>query len=263
MRKTSELGLIVALAAAGVALGLRVASGNWPLPGGAAVARAQSAQTTGAGYKILMVEAGDLMSPTAITRVTVGSKEMMLGAPLSLKQEQAEPNLIDNRRPFQASNDWLGKVTIYVKNRSDKTIAWINVFVQFPDTGTGAPGSPISTLTILLGRIPAVDIPTVRTASGKPPNFPPSMKPLNLKPGQEIVVHVADYMDRIKGLLENTIPLTMVTKLDIQVNNLYFDDGMQWGGYYAVPDPANPSNMKSLPEDYFPGNPRHYWPPGP
>ncbi len=263
MKKTSEFGLIVALAAAGVALGLRVASGNWPLPGGAAVARAQSAQTTAAGYKILMVEPGDLMSPTAITRVTVGSKEMMLGMPLSLEQEKAEPNLIDNRRPFQASDDWLGKVSIYVKNRSDKTIAEMDILLLFRDTGTGAPGSPLSGLPIELGRIPAVDIPTVRTASGKPPNFPPSIKPLGLKPGQEIVVHVADYMDRIKGLLENTIPLTMVTKLDIQVNNLYFDDGIRWAGYYSAPDPTNPGSMKDLPEDYFPGNPRHYWPPGP
>ena len=263
MKRTLEVGFIVALAAAGAALGLRLANGNWHVgirP--VIVARAQTVGAVGVGYKTLTVMSGDLMSPLFITRVTIGKKAMILGAPMSAREQRSNPSLIFNERPFQAGGDWLKNMTIYVKNRTDKAVAWVSVGLFFPDTGNGTPGEPISGLNIPLGRIPTVDIPTVKTADGKPLHLPPSFKPLGLQPGQEVVVHLADYMDRIKSVVENVMPLSMVAKLKVGISDCYFNDGMRWGGYYSVPDSIDPSKMKNLPSHYFPGNPRQHWPPG-
>jgi len=262
MKKAFEVGFTIALAAAGVTLGRRLVNGNWPTGGSPAIARAETTQATGVGYKTLTVMAGDLMSPLYITRVTVGKRPMLLGIPMSAKQQRSHPNLIHNTRPFQAGNDWLKDMTIYVKNRTDKTVAWLSLSLRFPETGNGRT-EPVWIYHVQLGRLPAVDVASIRTKDGKPLRIGSNAKPLDLQPGQEIVVHVGDYIDKIKAYVETAMPLFYVTKCDVSADDCAFDDGMRWaGGAFSVPDPAHPGKWMYFPSGYFPGNPRQYWPPG-
>lgn len=258
VRKAIEIGFIVTLVTAAISLVPGLAGSNGFLDFGPAVAQAQNTQPVGTGYKTLVVMPGGLMSPLFITKVSVGNKAMLLGSLPS----KLPPNQISNGRPFQDCDNWLSRMTIYIKNRTDKTVAWVGLELLFPKPGSGAWGL-IAIQTIQLGRVPAVDMSTIRTVDGKPVHFSPSLKPLDLRPGQEVTVRVSDYMNSIKQLVQRFMPAMMVTKLQVEIGSCYFNDGMRWStGVYSALDKAHPGKMKNLPSNYFPGNPRQYWPPG-
>ncbi len=223
------------------------------------IVRAEPDHAVDVGYKTLTVMTGYLYSAIFITKVTVGEKQMVIW-PISAPLLRSTPNLIVNARPFQEGNDWIANTTLYIKNITDKPIAWAGIDIWFPETGNGSPGQPMALLPISLGRIPDADLPIIRTRSGKPLQIPATMKPLNLQPGQVIAVHLSGYMGRIRSLVENAMPLMMVTKLKVEVGTCYFEDGMRWGGGgYVVPDPAHPGGVNHMPSNFFPGDPRRYW----
>jgi hypothetical protein len=220
--------------------------------------RARAAGTQGGpvpGGKLVEVAPETMWDAVWVTKVTVGDKFLL--APYG-KILSPLPNEIIPGHRFLAGDDWLKNMTIYVENRTDKNIAWLEVSLRFPETGNGRT-QPVWDYRIQLGRMPAADAFDGRT--GKPLHVDPKAQPLNLKPGQVLVVRVADYMNRIRAYLETAMPLWTVTRCYIYIADCLFADGMGWGGgAYSVPDPAHPGKWRHLGQRYFPGNPHRYLP---
>jgi len=240
----------------GVALlSLLLASGIWA-PRCAGFPASPQAEPD-VGYKTLQVGGGGIRDALYITKVTVGDRQMLLGVPL---RRPLGPNLILPGRPFQAGGDWLKSMTIYLKNRTSKIIAYVYIPLGFPETGNGRT-EPQSVYDVRLGRMPATDAFSGRT--GKPLRIDPRSKPLSLGPGQTLVIRVGDYIDQIKAKVEHVMPLMNVTKCVIYGTKGCFTDGMCWSGdTFSVPDMSHPGTFKYLSPNYFPGDPHEYWPPG-
>jgi hypothetical protein len=260
MRRIIEIMLVMVLSAAGSAPALNAAHGDRGSRGGSEAPAPEAAQSATSGHKTVTVMPGGLMSPLFITKLVVGKRVMVLGKPISVNQYHSDPALILNNKPFEAGSGWLNDMVLYIKNRTDKTVASATVLLSFPETGNGRT-EPICIYHIRLGRIPPQDAFDGRT--GSPLRIDPNAKPLNLAPGQDVVVHVADYMNEIKGSVEKAMPLFYVTRVGVSINACTFADGMRYsGGAFSLPDTSQHGKWRYLPSGYFPGNPRQSWPPG-
>jgi len=189
-----------------------------------------------------------------ISNVAVAGKTVECG--LFIKP----PVVIQPVTPFQAGNDWLEQMTVSLINRTGRTIVSGGIQLNFLDVGD-CRSLPCVASFLRFGRMPDIDAFDGRT--GKPNRPAHEGPPLDWKPEQTIVVHVSEYMPEIEDDLANHWPVTAITKVNIYRGVFYFEDGMIWDlGRYSVPDPEHPGKFKKLPEDYFPGQRGHNWPPG-
>ena len=172
------------------------------------------------------------------------------------------PLVIQPFTPFEAGGDWLQQMTISLINRTNKTIVFGSLTLHFLDAGDCSSAAPCPGVHPKFGQIPAIDAYDGRTGLPLRLNRP-VRPPLNWGPEQTIVVHVSDHMPEIEASLENYMPVSTVTKVNVYFADFYFADGMQWNlGRYSIPDLEHPGKFKPLPADYFPGRRGRNWPPG-
>lgn len=258
MKRTFDIAILFALAAFGVVLGLRLA------PAGTAVRADPPAPTAttqfpaGTNYKLVRCGPQTRMDAVVVTKVTVAGQEVQCGLTLGPKDTQPVT-------PFQAGNDWLKQMDVYLFNRTNKMIVWVDVPLGFPETGSGRTrAEPQCIYSMLLGRTPAVDAFSHRT--GKPFAVAVQLRQIAFAPGQTLVLHVADYFDKIRDYVEQHMLLSGITKVVVHMGTFYFADGMRWqaGGGFSVPDPDHPGGFRHLGiGHFFPGRPSHNWPPRP
>jgi hypothetical protein len=232
-----------------IGFALLLAAARWPAAGATSASAAQIQQVM--GEKLVEVESHHRDDAVAITKVTVGDRELECG--LIVSRSEVQPVT-----PFLAADDWLQTMTIYLYNRTNKTIVAGQIVLGFPETGDGHT-QPQRVYLIDLGRVPEAAAFSGRT--GQPIALDPRLKPISFLPGQTLLIHVGDYIDRIRDDVQDLIPLTMITKCAIRRSHFFFDDAMRWDiGGFAVPDPEHPGRFKRLDGNYFPG--RKTWPPG-
>jgi hypothetical protein len=123
---------------------------------------------------------------------------------------------------------WLERLQCTVKNQADKRILYVRFEVSFPDTM--ANGQPIMVYRELTLGIPP------RASGAKSKNG----EPLSLDPGQTQTLVISSehlkVMDEFLALRQYR--LNDLTRVDIQVLDLFFDDGTKWsGGGYYKPNP--------------------------
>jgi len=190
-----------------------------------------------------------------ITKVTLGTKEVPCmwspGPPNGRGVYQPAP-------PFQADDDWLQNVTIYLFNRTNKSIAWVWVDIGFPQTGDGlSQATSQRTYQIILGQRP--DAANFDPRTGQP--MPVQGTPLSFAPGQTLEIHLGEHFDRIKERTRDRLfaPLTSVRVSPVHA---FFVDGMGWNpSSYQVPDPEHHGKWIHMPMGYFLGNASANWPP--
>jgi hypothetical protein len=158
--------------------------------------------------------------------------------------------------PFQSGEDWLQNTTLVLLNRTDKTIAYIQVALMFPETGDGTPQHPIATYSLSLGRIPQTAAFSGRTGAALVQ--PAKMQPLSLKPGQTASISLGNYFAEIQANIQS-VPFSSITKCNIRRAVVFCDDGLKWDGAYSTPDPGRPGKWNRIQGRYFPGYP--VWPP--
>jgi hypothetical protein len=161
------------------------------------------------------------------------------------------------RKPFEAGDDWLQKMSIFVRNRTNKTIVYVNVDLGFPEAGNGVT-EPYAMYMVLLGQIPDVDAIQIYGHQ-----FAYTERPLSFGPGQTLDIRVGDYIDAIRAVVEKVMPLNMITKCAITLQTVYFKDGTVWnpGQGFGVPDPKVRLRIDYFKRGYFPGDKRKNWPP--
>jgi len=226
----------------------RVCAGG-PAP---AVATAQTSPYL--SEKLVQASPQTRLNAVMITRVTVGDQAVQCGLMVG-------PHNVQRVTPFQAGQDWLKNMTIHLYNRTNKTIAFVDLPLGFPETGNGRT-EPQSIYHIKLGRIPPEDAFFGRT--GQPIPIDSDLTPLAFGPHQTLAVHVGNYINQIRSYVQERMLLSGVTKLVIHGGTLFFDDGMRWqaGGGYSVPNPQHPGKFSPLDRNYFPGIKYRNWPPG-
>jgi hypothetical protein len=82
-----------------------------------------------------------------ITKVTVGDQEIQSGRSTAASE-------LTPVAPFQADEDWLKNMSIFIKNRTDKEIVYAEVQLIFPDLGDGTEARPVTAYTISVGQRP-------------------------------------------------------------------------------------------------------------
>lgn len=195
------------------------------------------------------------MYPVTVERVTVGDQVIQTGV-------MGGPRVLQSGTPFQANNDWLRNMSFVLKNRTNKTIDWAQIYVSVPNAAEGLTKT-LANYRLQLGKIPANDFFTHRDGTLSPHNSGGS--PLSFAPGQTLVIKLADHFDELKSSVEAFMPLEQVTQISIEPHYFLFKDGMRWDGAliaFGVPDPNQPGKFTDLDRGgYFPGDPMQDWPP--
>lgn len=213
-----------------------------------------TAATGTLGTKMVYIDAQYRVDPVTITKLTVGDQQIQPG--VSTGAREVQPGT-----PFQADEDWLKKMSISLKNRTDKVIVRAEVELYFPDTGDGSSSQPVTGYNMSLGQRPEIDS---YSRHGQKLPQEPSKPALLVAPGQTFVIHVADYLDAIQSRVEETLPFAQVTRVAIRRIGFFFADGMRWNDLYGfgVPDPNHPGQFTYMDRNrFFPGDPHNNWPP--
>jgi hypothetical protein len=188
-----------------------------------------------------------------VTRITLGDVVVQQGR--FIKPRGTAPDPVT---PFLADDDWVQNLTVYLLNRTMRTIVYASFNISFPETTDRTTDPPFRAIFLLnLGRIP----PSVFVDSkGMPARSRQDRAPLLLRPGREIAIHLGDYIDQIKAEVERVRPLAALTTMYVNLTRLYFADGMRGGlGGFAVYDRQN-NTWQRMDPDYFPGNMHSNWP---
>lgn len=207
------------------------------------------------GYKTVDIDRQTSMDPVSIEKITVGGQVIRPGVSTAAVRE-VRPGM-----PFQADGDWLKKMSISIKNRTDKVLVRAEIRIYFPDTGDGSASRPVTAYTITLVQVPEIDSFNGRGQQSAPE---PNKQPLLLAPGQTLVIPVADYVDEMQSLVGEKILFSQVTRVVIDRLRFFFVDGLRWKNLdgFAAPDPNHPGQFTNLDRSrYFPGNSSQNWPP--
>jgi len=189
--------------------------------------------------------------PVVITKVTLGSTVVQAG-----RFTRPRP-VIDSTTPFEADGDWIQNLTIYLLNRTSRTIVFARILLIFPETGDGVT-RPYRIHPLDLGRMPAG---AAFMSNGELLSQPPERAPLSFEPGQTMAVALGDHIDRIRSGVQSVIPVAAATKLKIDLNQFCFVDAMRWAaGGFEYPDPQHPGKWKYRGSAYFPGDIDSNWP---
>ena len=158
--------------------------------------------------------------------------------------------------PVPADDNWLQKISLTLLNRTNKSIAYIQITLAFPETGDGSYQSPMRAAVLTLGQMPSG---VAFNGSGQPLKSAGAAQPLNLAPGQALTVNTADYANQI-GTAVSSLPMSGVTKVVVRRTAVIFSDGMRWDEQgYAVMPSNNPGHWQRLDRTFFPGT--AVWPP--
>lgn len=155
-------------------------------------------------------------------------------------------------KPFQANDDWVRNLTVTIENLSNKEIVAASLNVYFPETGTGRGDSPVYGDVISLGRRPAMYARTGGTNGEKlePAGTSP---PLQILPGRQLVVPLAQYYPEIQGAVEQSLSMSNLTICTIVLEGVFFSDGTMWaqGHEFKKPDPRSPGRYVEITADQF------------
>lgn len=176
-------------------------------------------------------------APVNIVKVNIGKRTVVPGVPISVK-----------------GNEWIGKLSVTVRNDSNKVLVYTSVGVTFPDTGSGTRNSPVLANDLKAGVLPA---PVRHTSDGKPINVA-GIPQIEVKPGQEIIlkqrygVKVQKDILAMRGMIIDdihTVALSPVVS--------YFLDGTSWawGSFFTVNSTSG--KQRNISADQFYGRDTH------
>jgi len=131
-------------------------------------------------------------------------------------------------KKFEGEAGWLKDVTLEIKNTSNKTINFLRLDIDFPESrATGK----ILLHQIFLGK--NSDIQSLRNKA-----------PLNLMPGQSLEIPLASEHERISRLIRLRYPsVEDMSEINITLGEAMFDDETLWSGgaiFKRNPDSNNP-----------------------
>ncbi|HEX3876507.1 MAG TPA: hypothetical protein VHW24_05955 [Bryobacteraceae bacterium] len=208
-----------------------------------------SAQTLGRSVEVETEHNSDAV---VVTRIALGETILQCGIPDS--PSSSEPVV-----PVSAGPDWLSQLTLYLLNRTNKTIVYGRIELAFPETGDGrTPQTSMTMVPLDFGLMP----PSVAFTGSGQPLRQENTSAVTFVPGQTMALPIsakvyADIQRNLAGRVPNP---AAITKLLVRRGPFIFSDNMKWYHTYWLPDPANLGHWVPVADRrYFPG--RAVWPP--
>lgn len=148
--------------------------------------------------------------------------------PIEIIEPSVRTKAIKLGEGFEAEPEWLRYITFKVKNRSDKTITFLQIDLDFPETKESAGA-------IMMHQLFFGQRPDFKSTINRPA--------LHLKPDEAMEISLEQVYDQIKTLIELKHPsIDVINKLVIRTNDMMFEDETLFsGGYYyrRNPDPSD------------------------
>lgn len=155
-----------------------------------------------------------------VTKLTILKNE-----PVEISNVKVKGKSVRLGNEFEEEADWLKGVEFKLKNKSDKSITYVVLNVDFPETKDT--GTPIMHW-LYLGHNPDSE----------------SMRPaLYLKPDESINISLAPEFDTIKKTLERREPIDSIHKIQVSLDQVIFEDNTLYSGggiFKRNPDPNSP-----------------------
>ena len=142
----------------------------------------------------------------------VEKHKTLLKLPLEVTASRVGEKAIKLGEEFEDNVDWLKKLNVTVKNESDKTITWASITFRFPETRFS-------------GLVIAQDY-----FIGQRSDVKTDSAPLKLEPRQEIEFSPNLRFDAIKQAIEKRGSMDQLNHVDIEVQEVMFDDGTLYSG---------------------------------
>lgn len=126
---------------------------------------------------------------------------------------------------FSEDEDWIKKLSFKLENVSGKSIVYLEIHVNFPETRTTG------------------NMMSYRMSFGRRPRMPFFQKneAMNLKSGEILDVALSGEFERISKFVNFRQPIGTIKKIQLGIEFLVFEDGIAWGaGEFYRQDPDNP-----------------------
>lgn len=171
------------------------------------------------------LKAGGVSGQNQDTEKSLTKIESYDNEPLKIVGVKAANKSVRLGEKFDGADDWMRNANIRVKNVSDKTIIYIEIDLNFPETK--ASGNEMS-YRLKLGHRPAAH------------NMDPS---LELRTGEEAVLSLdGERYEQLVRFLEQRHPISGIRKGIVRIGFVIFVDGTAWsGGMFHRRDPNNPN----------------------
>jgi hypothetical protein len=164
-------------------------------------------------------------------KVAVIEKENFSNEPLELVELKATDHDLKLGEKFSGDGDWLKKISFKLKNRTDKPIVHLALYLQFPETtATGL----MMSYTLQFGQRPKAK------AKSNQPIFLMKGDAINFKLSEE-------QYEEMRRFIETRQPLAGLSKVVVNVPLVYFADGTVWSaGTLYRPDSTAPGGMRPV-----------------
>ncbi len=189
--------------------------------------------------KYVEIEPNIPIEAVRVIKITVGGQVVTPGF-LNPHKEPSGPS-------FQAGDDWLKEMKFTIKNGSLKSLVQLTMSVTFPETA--ATGYPVGQ-QVQLGRVPEN---VFLALGGRKDDDQGGRRPLDFRPGQEMVISLAPYAGDLRRRIEQHEAFSAIHTCYINVFSGFFPDGMHWMlSKYEVLDPSHPGSLKDIDPSEFP-----------
>lgn len=144
---------------------------------------------------------------------------------LNVKNKQTSWQLGET---FVQKSDWLKDFSIVFKNNSAKSISYLKIDLDFPETKTTG---NIMAYPLSYGSNSAISVKNEKDT------------PIKSGENVELILTETNF-EALKKFIETRHPLDSLTKMDIRIVFILFDDGTAWSsGSFMRPDPNNPKKF--------------------
>jgi hypothetical protein len=126
---------------------------------------------------------------------------------------------------FDDDDDWLKKLSVQLENTSGKTIVYLQVNFNFPETKTSG---NLMSYPIILGRKPG----SQRVSHNDP---------LLFLPGGTIEISLNEHYNKLTKFIGTRHLPKLIRKAQLEIGFIVFEDGTGWSaGHFYRQDPNNP-----------------------
>lgn len=169
--------------------------------------------------------------PVAVKRVLMDGRDIPLGMPVHV------------------SGNWLSSIKVIVENTTSRPIVFGTMILNFPETGSGQPTSPVFSTVANQGRFPDIALYRHDGTKAALPGIARAAAPISIAPGANMTFDFAQNQgdqpiayDKASG---------RITKVSIGFQVFYFADNTKWTADTYFAPTSIPGQWQIIPPQQF------------
>jgi hypothetical protein len=194
-------------------------------------------------------EANPLTSPLAEVTFSPNDHEDQGKWPVAIKRVLMDGRDIPLGKPVHVSGNWLSSIKVIVENTTSRPIVFGTMILNFPETGSGQPTSPVFTTVANQGRYPDIALYRYDGTEATLPGFASAAAPISIAPGANMTFDFAQNQadqpiayDKAGG---------QITKVSIFFQVFYFADNTKWTADTYFAPTGVPGQWQIIPPQQF------------